>query len=633
MRMICAQRLPKPKPSPEDSTFYFSGRLGEAKSRKVCCANFSSTTVNPATIFIQIASYRDPECSWTVQDAFAKARCPERLFVGICKQDDPQTDGNGLKPPLPGHLREKHFHWQESQGVCWARHQAQQLWDGQDYVLSIDSHTRFAPKWDELLIRQLDQCPSPKAILSNHPAAYKPPDRLETTATPTVLQVKPYSLQGDLRVCGANLKRAPQVPLRGAFCCAGFIFAKSDFIREVPYDPFFYFDQEEISLAARLFTHGFDVYSLKNVLLFHYYRHATDPDTCQPHLHWEDNSGWLRLRERGRKRLNHLLGHTLSENPDVVCELEKYGLGTARTLGEYESFCGIDFKRRRLSERALRCGFIDRLDRYLDKPIHVPELDDAPKMPEAPKGTVAMPPPQTALWFDHQQALDRITKANKGRKLDVECETPEGVLLIYKYINDKTCRTLMKYADSQAFSDLGVVDPEKSKKDRIVQLKSEGRITHHVHIDGKALEILNLFNDIFCRQMASFYNVDFEWYERPQILRYPPGGKYNQHADAEHQENGEWVRAQDRDYSVLLYLNDQYEGGEIQLVNWDFTIKPKPGMMLAFPSDWRYLHAALPTTSGIRYAMVSWGAVVGSRRVHSQMPFASIYVRQKNAKS
>lgn len=587
-----------------------------------------------ATIFIQIASYRDPECSWTVQDAFGKAKHPERIFAGICKQDDPGAKDDCLKAPPQGHVRLKQFHWRESQGVCWARHQAQQLWQGEDYVLSIDSHTRFVPEWDELLIRQLEECPSKKPVLSNHPGCYRPPDHLNLDSRPTILRAQPYSLQGDIRFVGANLDRLPKAPLRAAFCCAGFIFARSDLIREVPYDPYLYFDQEEVSLSARLFTHGFDVYSLKNVLLFHYYRHTADrPEVRQPSLHWQDNAGWMRLQERARKRLNHLLGHSSSENPDVIQELDKYGLGAVRTLQDYESFCGIDFKLRDVSERALRCGFIENLGRYLKKPIHVPELDDVPKAVEIAAPVLPAHQNGTSLGFDQQQAFRRLIQANEGRKLNVDCETPEGVLVIYNYVDKKTCKMLMDYADSQAYVPLTVVDGERSGKDKIVQKTDAGRITDHVHIDGKALEILNLFNDIYCRQLASFYNRDFEWYERPQILRYPPGGKYNQHADAEHQENGEWVRVQDRDYSVLVYLNDDYEGGELHLINWNFTIKPKPGMLLAFPSDWRYLHAALPTVSGIRYAIVTWGAVIGSPRVHSQMPFGSIFIRQNRLAS
>jgi hypothetical protein len=84
---------------------------------------------------------------------------------------------------------------------------------------------------------------------------------------------------------------------------------------------------------------------------------------------------------------------------------------------------------------------------------------------------------------------------------------------------------------------------------------------------------------------------------------------------------------------VLIYLNDDYEGGEIRFGNWNFTVKPESGMLLAFPSDWRYLHAALPTRSGIRYVVVTWGTINGSVRVHSQMPFGSLYVRQERITS
>ena len=132
-----------------------------------------------------------------------------------------------------------------------------------------------------------------------------------------------------------------------------------------------YFNQEEISLSARFYTHGFDIYSLKDVLLYYYH----DKDD-QPARQYSQHPNWMRLQERGRKRLNHLLGHTVSENPSIVQEMDKYGLGTQRTLGEYQAFCGIDFKKRLVSERALRAGFIEDLNRFLDKPVHVPEVDD-----------------------------------------------------------------------------------------------------------------------------------------------------------------------------------------------------------------------------------------------------------------
>ena len=52
-------------------------------------------------IFVQIASYRDPECQWTVKDLFEQAAHPERVFVGICWQFDEQEDKHCFEIPYP----------------------------------------------------------------------------------------------------------------------------------------------------------------------------------------------------------------------------------------------------------------------------------------------------------------------------------------------------------------------------------------------------------------------------------------------------------------------------------------------------------------------------------------------------
>ena len=106
------------------------------------------------TIFVQIASYRDPECQWTVKNLFEKAKFPERIFAGICWQFDEEHDGDCfVEPsPRPEQTRVVNVSAYDSQGVCWARHVAQTLYEGEDYVLMIDSHMRFIDDWDEALI-------------------------------------------------------------------------------------------------------------------------------------------------------------------------------------------------------------------------------------------------------------------------------------------------------------------------------------------------------------------------------------------------------------------------------------------------------------------------------------------------
>ena len=49
-------------------------------------------------------------------------------------------------------------------------------------------------------------------------------------------------------------------------------------------------------------------------------------------------------------------------------------------------------------------------------------------------------------------------------------------------------------------------------------------------------------------------------------------------------------------------------------------------MLVAFPSDHRYLHAAETIESGNRYALVSWAAIRGSQRVNPEPPTTALYL-------
>jgi len=53
--------------------------------------------------------------------------------------------------------------------------------------------------------------------------------------------------------------------------------------------------------------------------------------------------------------------------------------------------------------------------------------------------------------------------------------------------------------------------------------------------------------------------------------------------------------------SIVLYLNDDYTGGELYFKNQDIKIKPEAGSLIAFPSTDPYFHESLTVTSGIKY--------------------------------
>lgn len=82
------------------------------------------------------------------------------------------------------------------------------------------------------------------------------------------------------------------------------------------------------------------------------------------------------------------------------------------------------------------------------------------------------------------------------------------------------------------------------------------------------------------------------------LLRYQPGEKYNLHYDG----GTETARS----ISVLVYLNDDYEGGELEFPNFDVSIKPKAGTLVLFPSNYAYAHIAQPVKLGTKYVIATW---------------------------
>jgi Rps23 Pro-64 3,4-dihydroxylase Tpa1-like proline 4-hydroxylase len=81
------------------------------------------------------------------------------------------------------------------------------------------------------------------------------------------------------------------------------------------------------------------------------------------------------------------------------------------------------------------------------------------------------------------------------------------------------------------------------------------------------------------------------------LLRYDSSG----HLPA-HQDQG----ISSRILSVLLYLNDDYEGGEIEFRHSGIKFKPEAGSVLFFPSNFLYVHEVYPVTKGPRYALPNW---------------------------
>ena len=140
-------------------------------------------------------------------------------------------------------------------------------------------------------------------------------------------------------------------------------------------------------------------------------------------------------------------------------------------------------------------------------------------------------------------------------------------------------------------------------------LKVRNTLWYHI-TDEMAKNLEVAVSGCFREHIAPRYNCVFKSYEPVQFLGYPVGGHYKGHNDGEsfNTETRQWERIMERDVSFLFYLNDQYGGGELEFYDLGLTIKPKKGMMIAFPSYKEFAHKVHPVTWGHRYSLVSWVA-------------------------
>jgi predicted 2-oxoglutarate/Fe(II)-dependent dioxygenase YbiX len=189
------------------------------------------------------------------------------------------------------------------------------------------------------------------------------------------------------------------------------------------------------------------------------------------------------------------------------------------------------------------------------------------------------------------------------------------------FLSPDECRDLVRLADATAGRQFTMLDRDGNRR------PDEHRVAEWLDFRDSDQQLLDeVVARAFDDHIIPCTGQSIDWYEQPQLLRYTAGGFYFHHSDAYlfDLEIKAWRKAVDRDISVLIYLNDDYDGGELEFKRLFYTIQPRSGMLLWFPSDVRYEHMAKPVISGYRYALASWAAASGVERVQTKRADRSI---------
>lgn len=294
-------------------------------------------------IFIQIAAYRDPELLPTLRDCISKAYFPQNLIFSISWQHCDSDEWDNLYEYLDDdRFKIIDIPYKESKGACWARNLLQHQYNGETYTLQLDSHHRFIENWDReliIMLKQLQLKGYKKPLLTAYAPFYdNATEEIGDPTQPLIMGFEKFTSEGAVLFNYYYLhdENSLNDPIPAKFYSAHFCFTLGQFCNEVRHDPNYYFHGEEISIAVRAYTSGYDLFHPHKNVLFHFYSRD------QRRTHWDDDPDWWQLDDSSLQRNRILFGM----EPGNI-DFGKYGFGTCRSLKDYELYSGINFKERK----------------------------------------------------------------------------------------------------------------------------------------------------------------------------------------------------------------------------------------------------------------------------------------------
>lgn len=224
------------------------------------------------SIFVQISAYHDHELHKTIIDCIAKSSGVNSLYFGVhvCYKDI--DDIVYVNMPNIKYVKSQA---PEGLGVGQGRYLANELYNGEDYYLQVDAHTRFTQNWDINLIEDhnlyTEQGCNP--ALTSYPSGYHYENsKIVYDQNPTVVfadfEKKQETNKTDFLHQTSMTNEIGNIFTRAL--SAGHVFASGDIAKIKPNREMFNWGEEFLT-AIRLFTHGYDLMLPTKQNLYHLY--------------------------------------------------------------------------------------------------------------------------------------------------------------------------------------------------------------------------------------------------------------------------------------------------------------------------------------------------------------------------
>ena len=168
---------------------------------------------------------------------------------------------------------------------------------------------------------------------------------------------------------------------------------------------------------------------------------------------------------------------------------------------------------------------------------------------------------------------------------------------------------IIKYANSLKFNEATIVGKQQTGKELNLNIRKTytypltnlSNMMSDVHWANLLRSTFKAFINKYVSDLG-IHNIQLKELDYPQVLKYTAGGFYDWHIDD--------AVIFPRTLSIILLLNNDYEGGNLGFKNVDgseeFFLDVKPARLIIWPSNFMFPHTVKPVTKGLRYSIVSW---------------------------
>lgn len=235
---------------------------------------YNKQKYNNGKIFIGVPALDEHYLIDTIESAYDTAKYPDDIYFGICSQKSGQNKFEDFSKYK--NVRCIEVRHQYAIGAALSRMIASSLHYDEKYYMQIDAHTIFAKDWDwylksdlNLLLKHVDKPIISQSIGSHTVDAYTDPER-KRIKTFNGQESYPFCLKKNINneniICEdksrENEEKFLGKFLEHYFCMGGSgLFSLYNFIYDVSYNPWIYFNPEQEFTALRSCTRGYRMFA------------------------------------------------------------------------------------------------------------------------------------------------------------------------------------------------------------------------------------------------------------------------------------------------------------------------------------------------------------------------------------